>query len=146
VIGNIDEKLHVKAMPDDTPCEVHDWSIQDFETKFVPLLRERHGKGGLNACRACIERAREGLKEWLLKRFKLTPLEQECIETKEGVQKHLDEATAALCEELGIAFNTEGFEYIRKLSALGKLKETDKAMDWYSAYAAWADWNTEDGT
>lgn len=59
------EQLHIKGMPDDTTCEVHDWTLEDFRTRLVPLLRERHGKGGLNVCVECVKRTREELREAL---------------------------------------------------------------------------------
>lgn len=43
-------------------CEVHDWTLDDFRTRFVPLLRQRHGKGGVNCCTTCIAAARDELK------------------------------------------------------------------------------------
>lgn len=46
-----------------TACEVHGWSPEDWVTKFVPLLRERHGKGGLNVCKECLLAASRRLRE-----------------------------------------------------------------------------------
>lgn len=56
------EALHIKGMPDDTTCEVHAWTLDDFRERLLPLMRERHGKGGVNVCVDCIERARQGLR------------------------------------------------------------------------------------
>ena len=44
-------------------CEVHDWTEEDFRQRLVTTMRERHGKGGLNVCVACLERARAFVKE-----------------------------------------------------------------------------------
>ena len=43
-------------------CEVHDWTPEQWRRDFVRLLRERHGKGGLNACRECLLKAQERLR------------------------------------------------------------------------------------
>lgn len=56
------EVLRIRGMPDDTTCEVHAWPVEDFRTKLIPLMRERHGKGGVNACSGCISRAREHVR------------------------------------------------------------------------------------
>jgi hypothetical protein len=55
-------------------CEVHDWTLDDWRTRFVPLLRERHGRGGLNCCMNCIERARAKLKEVVESRPRAEPV------------------------------------------------------------------------
>lgn len=57
------EVLHMSGARDDAVCEVHSWTQDDFRTKLVPLLRERHGKGGLNVCSDCIRRARKGFQQ-----------------------------------------------------------------------------------
>lgn len=51
------EFLHIK--PTEGPCEVHDIATDGLARKMITLMRERHGKGGLNACRECCERAME---------------------------------------------------------------------------------------
>jgi hypothetical protein len=38
-------------------CEVHDWTDADFRTRLLTTMRERHDKGGLSVCKACIARA-----------------------------------------------------------------------------------------
>ena len=55
------EQLHVKGMPDTTTCEIHDWPTEGLARRLVAAMRERHGKGGINACVPCIERAKAGL-------------------------------------------------------------------------------------
>lgn len=52
----MNDALHIRGMPDDTVCEVHDWPIERLRKEFLPLLRARHGKGGLNVCVPCVER------------------------------------------------------------------------------------------
>lgn len=52
------EAVFITPKSGDTRCEVHDWKDEEFATRLVPLMRERHGKGGLNVCMACVERAR----------------------------------------------------------------------------------------
>lgn len=44
-------------------CHVHDWSAADFRARFVSELRRMHGRGGVNVCRACVDRIREAFKE-----------------------------------------------------------------------------------
>lgn len=47
------------AMPDDTVCEIHDWDYERVRKELLPLMSERHGKGGVSVCVECIKRARE---------------------------------------------------------------------------------------
>jgi hypothetical protein len=56
-VGN-GESVFLTPKSGDARCEVHDWKDEEFETRLLPLMRERHGKGGLNVCVSCIERAR----------------------------------------------------------------------------------------
>ncbi len=56
-VGN-GEAVFITPKADGTKCEVHDWKEEDFRTRLVPLMRERHGKGGLDICVPCLERAR----------------------------------------------------------------------------------------
>ena len=51
-----DDKIHIK--PSDGPCEVHAWETDGLAKRLVDAMRERHGKGGINACRGCIYRAK----------------------------------------------------------------------------------------
>ena len=53
------EHVHVKGMPDDTKCEVHAWPDEGLGARLVKAMRERHGKGGINVCAECVERARD---------------------------------------------------------------------------------------
>ena len=39
-------------------CEIHDWPVEKLMTDLMPLMRAKHGKGGVNACTPCIERAK----------------------------------------------------------------------------------------
>ncbi len=58
------EALHVKVLPDDATCDVHDWPTAGMPQRLVVALRARHGKGGVNACRDCLKRAHaESLRE-----------------------------------------------------------------------------------
>lgn len=49
------EVLHVRGLIE-AVCETHDWSIDRMRAELVPLMRARHGKGGVNVCVDCIER------------------------------------------------------------------------------------------
>lgn len=49
------DRLHMK--PSEGPCDIHDWPTDGLAARFVSAMRERHGKGGVNACRDCIDRA-----------------------------------------------------------------------------------------
>jgi hypothetical protein len=51
--------VHMKPMPDDTVCEIHDWSEERVATELLPLMRDRHGKGGVNICVGCLKRAKD---------------------------------------------------------------------------------------
>jgi hypothetical protein len=55
----VKEILHLEDT--DQPCELHDWTLNDWKERFMALLRERHGKGGVNVCAECIIRARNAL-------------------------------------------------------------------------------------
>jgi hypothetical protein len=52
----VSEALHIRE--GHGLCEVHDWPWERWVSDFVPLLRERHGRGGVNVCRECIDRAK----------------------------------------------------------------------------------------
>lgn len=57
-----DDVIHLRLEADPARgCEVHEWTLDDFRTMLVPVLRARHGKGGLNACVECLRRARDGI-------------------------------------------------------------------------------------
>ncbi len=51
----MNDKIHFKAS--EGPCEIHDWPNAGLPERLVNAMRERHGKGGLNCCTPCIERA-----------------------------------------------------------------------------------------
>lgn len=39
-------------------CEVHEWPIEKLMKELLPLMRARHGKGGVNVCAPCVHRAK----------------------------------------------------------------------------------------
>jgi hypothetical protein len=49
------EALHIRGLAEGI-CEVHAWDVVRLRKEFVPLLRARHGSGGLTVCTPCIER------------------------------------------------------------------------------------------
>lgn len=51
------DKVHFKAS--EGPCEIHDWPNDKLPERLVTAMRERHGKGGINCCRSCIDRAHQ---------------------------------------------------------------------------------------
>lgn len=53
------EALHIR--PTAEPCDIHEWPNDGLAARLIDAMRERHGKGGVNVCRSCIERARESL-------------------------------------------------------------------------------------
>jgi hypothetical protein len=55
------EALHIRGLPDDATCDIHEWPTEGLAKRLMQAMRERHGKGGVNACRECIERARASL-------------------------------------------------------------------------------------
>jgi len=50
------DKLHIR--PATGPCEVHDWPTNGLPERLITAMRERHGKGGITACREYVERAK----------------------------------------------------------------------------------------
>ena len=51
------EALHIRGVVGaDVVCETHDWTIERMRAELIPLMRARHGKGGVNVCVECIER------------------------------------------------------------------------------------------
>jgi hypothetical protein len=54
------EVVHVAPATTDV-CEVHDWPTDGLARRLIDAMRERHGKGGVNACVDCIARARASL-------------------------------------------------------------------------------------
>lgn len=55
-MGSMSETLHVKASAG--PCEPCAWPTEGIARRVVEAARERHGKGGLDICVACLERAK----------------------------------------------------------------------------------------
>ncbi len=51
----MNDKVHFKVS--EGPCEIHEWPDDGLPERLVTAMRERHGKGGLNCCTPCIERA-----------------------------------------------------------------------------------------
>jgi hypothetical protein len=51
------EAVYMK--PSEGPCEIHDWPTHGMAHCLVVAMRDRHGKGGINACRDCLARAKE---------------------------------------------------------------------------------------
>ena len=47
------------------PCEVHEWTIEQWRKDFLPLLRARHDKGGVNVCAECIRHVKHELGKLL---------------------------------------------------------------------------------
>ncbi len=52
------EYIHMAPRPDDTVCDVHAWTADDFRKRLLAEMRARHGKGGLNVCVQCLGRAK----------------------------------------------------------------------------------------
>ena len=42
-------------------CDLHAWPTEGLAKRLVQAMHDRHGKGGVNACRECIQRATESL-------------------------------------------------------------------------------------
>jgi hypothetical protein len=66
----VSEKVHVRPGDEARGCEVHDWPNEGFPKRLVAEMRAKHGRGGVNACRACVERAGDVAKADLLKRMR----------------------------------------------------------------------------
>jgi hypothetical protein len=56
-----DEHLHIHPLREGK-CEAHEWPTEGLAKRLVQAMRERHGKGGLNVCVHCIQRARDEAK------------------------------------------------------------------------------------
>lgn len=52
----------VYMKPSAGPCETHEWPAEGMAERLLDMMRERHGKGGLNVCVDCIARAKGALK------------------------------------------------------------------------------------
>lgn len=51
-------KNEIHMQPAKGPCETHDWPTKGLPRRLVEAMKERHGKGGINACVECIHRAK----------------------------------------------------------------------------------------
>lgn len=49
-----EEHLHIGPASVEV-CEIHAWTLERKLRELVPLMRERHGKGGLTVCVECID-------------------------------------------------------------------------------------------
>lgn len=54
------ESIHMKPA-DGEGCEIHDLPSEGLAKVLISLMQERHGKGGINVCRECITRAKDGV-------------------------------------------------------------------------------------
>ena len=54
------EALYIRPATKDV-CDICEWPTSGMAKRLVFEMRRLHGKGGVNACRACIERARASL-------------------------------------------------------------------------------------
>lgn len=60
------EFLHLRPVSDDVldgrsitaVCETHGWATDGMPRRLVEAMRRRHGHGGLNVCRECVDRAK----------------------------------------------------------------------------------------
>ena len=52
------EFIHLKPAREGAVCDAHDWPTLGLPKRFVEEMRARHGRGGRNACRACVDRAK----------------------------------------------------------------------------------------
>lgn len=50
--------LHVREAAAGATCDAHGWKNAGLARRVIDEMKARHGKGGLNVCRACLERAR----------------------------------------------------------------------------------------
>ena len=51
--------LHIDPALEGTACDAHDWPDHGLPQRIVTEAKARHGAGGLNVCRECIDRARK---------------------------------------------------------------------------------------
>ena len=52
------EAVYMRPSGEGAQCEIHEWPDDDLPKRLFEAMRERHGKGGINVCPECIERAR----------------------------------------------------------------------------------------
>jgi hypothetical protein len=60
------DEVHIRGLDigDADPaslCQVHDWPMEGLARRLVDAMREMHGRGGINVCVKCIERAKASL-------------------------------------------------------------------------------------
>jgi hypothetical protein len=53
--------LHIRPGDAARGCDVHKWPTEGMARRLIDAMRATHGKGGINACRECISRARDTL-------------------------------------------------------------------------------------
>lgn len=51
------EYLHVRPAKE-ARCEVHDWPTAGMPRRLVEAMRACHGRGGIDVCRECVDRAK----------------------------------------------------------------------------------------
>lgn len=49
----------VHMRPSEGPCAIHGWPTDGLAHRLAVTMRETHGKGGVNVCLPCLDRARE---------------------------------------------------------------------------------------
>lgn len=54
------DKLYIRPAVEGV-CDICPWPTSGLAARLVLEMRRRHGKGGVNVCRACLERARASL-------------------------------------------------------------------------------------
>lgn len=59
----MNEKVWMKLAQVIAGCDVHDWPTDGMGSRFVAEMRRKHGKGGVNVCIPCLERAAGDAKE-----------------------------------------------------------------------------------
>ncbi len=52
------EYVYVRVPGEGATCDVHEWTAEDFRKRLLAEMRARHGKGGLNVCVDCLDRAK----------------------------------------------------------------------------------------
>lgn len=60
------EFLHLRPVSDEAidgrpiaaVCETHGWATEGMPRRLFEAMRRRHGRGGLNVCRECVDRAK----------------------------------------------------------------------------------------
>lgn len=52
------DSLYIKPAEPEATCEIHALPTSGLAARLVAAMRDGHGKGGVNVCRPCVERAR----------------------------------------------------------------------------------------